>query len=86
MLLLRIIIQVLQGPATKYVRVVLFVFVVINKNNAYTKTISYYNIAKTDPKEKDQEEQLKIMPLIEPNKQINKTIQVKNKNKTKYYH
>jgi hypothetical protein len=38
-----------------------------------------YNIAKTDPKEKDQEEQLKIMPLIEPNKQINKTIQVKNK-------
>jgi len=48
--------------------------------------VQNYNIAKTDPKETDQEEQLKIMPLIEPNKQINKTIQVKNKNKTKYYH
>lgn len=36
-----------------------------------------YNIAKTDPKEKDQEEQPKIMPLIEPNKQINKIKQYK---------
>ena len=51
--------KVLLEPRYKYVRVVLFVFVVINKNNAYTKTISYYNIAKTDPKEKDQEAQLK---------------------------